>query len=75
MKEQFWYIVRYIRRPAIDLKRIDEYDGQSVSLLYMDKIDDVEKIETLYVKEFISGMNRPFHMSPIELVHQYKVKL
>jgi len=53
VKVQLGYIGRYIRRPAIALHRIEEYDGQFVTFKYHDKNDGQEKRETLTVEEFI----------------------
>ena len=53
VKEQIGYIGRYIRRPAIALHRIEEYDGQNVTFRYHDKKDGQEKLETITVEEFI----------------------
>ncbi|MES1048585.1 hypothetical protein FOA24_03585 [Bacillus thuringiensis] len=47
-----------MRRPAIGLNRIEEYDGQSVSFAYTDKVDGRKKIETISVEEFISRLIR-----------------
>ncbi len=56
VKEQLKYIGRYIRRPAIALHRIEEYDGQYVSFRYHDKNDGQEKREKVTVEEFISRL-------------------
>lgn len=50
------YIGRYIRRPAIALHRIEEYDGQYVTFRYHDKKDNQEKLERITVKEFITRL-------------------
>ncbi|MGQ7142553.1 transposase, partial [Escherichia sp. SS-MK2] len=50
VKKQLRYIGRYIRRPAIGLNRIEEYDGQSVSFAYRDKVEGRNKIETISVE-------------------------
>jgi len=39
VRVQLGYIGRYIRRPAIALHRIEEYDGQYVTFRYHDKND------------------------------------
>ena len=54
VKVQLGYIGRYIRRPAIALHRIEEYDGQYVTYRYHDKKDGQEKRETITVEEFIT---------------------
>lgn len=53
VKIQLGYIGRYIRRPAIALHRIEEYDGQYVTFRYHDKNDGQEKRERISVEEFI----------------------
>ncbi len=53
---QLGYIGRYIRRPAIALHRIEEYDGEYVTFKYHDKNDGQEKREKLTVEEFISRL-------------------
>ncbi|MCM3652230.1 transposase [Metabacillus litoralis] len=58
VKEQLKYIGRYIRRPAISLGRIEEYDGQFVTFKYIDKTDGKEKRETISVEEFIGRLIR-----------------
>ncbi|MFD1037021.1 transposase [Virgibacillus byunsanensis] len=57
-EEQLKYISRYIRRPAIALGRIEEYDGEYVTFKYMDKMDGKEKRETIPVEEFIGRLIR-----------------
>jgi len=56
VKVQLGYIGRYIRRPAIALHRIEEYDGQYVTYRYYDKKDGQEKRERLTVEEFITRL-------------------
>ena len=56
MKVQLGYIGRYIRRPAIALHRIEEYDGQYITYRYHDKKDGQEKRERLTVEEFITRL-------------------
>lgn len=56
VKVQLGYIGRYIRRPAIALHRIEEYDGKYVTFKYHDKNDGQEKRETLTVEEFIARL-------------------
>ncbi len=58
IKEQIGYIGRYIRRPAISLRRIVSYDGKTVTFKYFDKKDKKEKIETITVMEFITRIIR-----------------
>ena len=56
VKEQLGYIGRYIRRLAIALHRIEEYDDQYVTCRYHDKKDGQEKLEKLTVEEFIARL-------------------
>jgi len=56
VKVQIGYIGRYIRRPAIALHRIENYDGEYVTFRYHDKKDGQEKLETLTVEEFIKRL-------------------
>lgn len=58
IKEQIGYIGRYIRRPAIALRRILTYDGKSVTFKYFDKKEKKEKTETIDVMEFIARIIR-----------------
>ena len=53
IREQLGYIGRYMRRPAIALHRIEEYDGQYVTYRYHDKNDGQDKREKITVEEFI----------------------
>lgn len=56
VKVQLGYIGRYIRRPAIALHRIEEYDGEYVTFKYHDKNEGQEKREKLTVEEFITRL-------------------
>lgn len=58
IKEQVGYIGRYIRRPAIALRRILSYDGKNVTFKYFDKKEKKEKTETVGVMEFIARIIR-----------------
>lgn len=58
IKEQVGYIGRYIRRPAISLRRILSYDGKVVAFKYFDKKEKKEKTETIEVMEFIARIIR-----------------
>lgn len=58
VKVQLAYIGRYIRRPAVGLNRIEEYDGQYVTFRYHDKTDGQEKTEKVSVEEFIARLIR-----------------
>lgn len=71
VKKQLQYIGRYIRRPAIGLNRIEEYDGQSVSFVDTDKVDGRKKIETLSVEEFISRLIRHIPDEQFKMIRHY----
>nr|WP_275403070.1 transposase [Sporosarcina limicola] len=71
VKEQLRYIGRYIRRPAIGPNRIEAYDGQFVSIKYMDKTDGVEKIETVSVEEFITRLIRYIPDEQFKTIRHY----
>jgi hypothetical protein len=58
IKEQVGYIGRYIRRPAIALRRILSYDGKMVTFKYFDKTEKKEKTETVAVMGFIARIIR-----------------
>jgi hypothetical protein len=58
IREQIGYIGRYIKRPAIALRRIVEYDGKKVVFKYFDKKEKKEKTETVDVMEFIARIIR-----------------
>jgi hypothetical protein len=57
-KERIKYIGRYIRRPAIALRRIELYDGKVVVIKYFDKKEKKEKTEEIEVMEFIARIIR-----------------
>lgn len=56
VRVQIGYIGRYFRRPAIALRRIEAYDGQTVTFRYHDKTSGQEKRETLTVEQFIARL-------------------
>ena len=58
IKQQLGYIGRYMKRPAIAVHRIKEYDGETVVFSYVDKNDGQEKIEKVAVEEFIARLIR-----------------
>lgn len=58
VKEQIGYIGRYIRRPAIALRRILKYDGKTVTFKYFDKKEKKQRTETITVFEFIKRIIR-----------------
>jgi hypothetical protein len=57
-RERIRYIGRYIRRPAIALRRIVAYDGKTVEIKYFDKREKKEKTEVMDVMEFIARIIR-----------------
>ena len=57
IKQQVGYSGRYMKRPAIALRRLT-YDGKMVSFKYFDKTEKKEKIETITVMEFIARIIR-----------------
>jgi len=71
VKEQLRYIGRYIRRPAIGINRIEEYDGQHVTFKYIDKIDGKEKHETVTVEEFIIRLIRHIPDEQFKTIRHY----
>ncbi|XJZ27405.1 transposase [Bacillota bacterium Lsc_1132] len=73
VKEQLKYIGRYIRRPAIALGRIEEYDGQFVTFKYMDKTDGKEKREKITVEEFIGRLIRHIPDENFKTIRYYGV--
>ena len=73
VKEQLKYIGRYIRRPAIALGRIEEYDGQFVTFKYMDKTDGKEKKEKVTVEEFIGRLVRHIPDENFKTIRYYGV--
>ncbi|MGG1307774.1 transposase, partial [Brevibacillus agri] len=73
IKAQLAYIGRYIRRPAIALGRIEEYDGQFVTFRYKDKTDGQEKTETVTVEEFIARLIRHIPDEQFKTIRYYGV--
>jgi hypothetical protein len=73
VKEQLGYIGRYIRRPAIALHRIEEYDGHYVTFKYVDKTDGGEKRETISVEEFISRIIRHIPDEQFKTIRHYGI--
>lgn len=73
VKKQLGYIGRYIRRPAIALHRIKEYDGQFVEFSYIDKADKKEKTERITVEEFISRIIRHIPDENFKTIRYYGV--
>jgi hypothetical protein len=73
VKEQLAYIGRYMRRPAIGVNRIEEYDGKRVTFRYHDKTDGEEKRETISVEEFISRLIRHIPDEQFKTIRHYGV--
>ena len=73
VKEQLAYIARYIRRPAIALRRIEEYDGEYVTFRYYDKLDQQEKVEKVSVEEFIARIIRHIPDEQFKTIRHYGV--
>jgi hypothetical protein len=73
VREQLKYIGRYLRRPAIALHRIEEYDGQFVTFRYYDKTEQKEKRETVSVEEFIARLIRHIPDEQFKLIRHYGV--
>ncbi|NTZ16199.1 transposase [Paenibacillus sp. JMULE4] len=71
VKTQLGYIGRYIRRPAIAIERIKEYDGEYVVFRYHDKTDDMEKEEKVTVEEFISRLIRHIPDEHFKMIRHY----
>lgn len=72
-KEQLKYIGRYMRRPAIGINRIVDYDGEIVSFRYHDKTDGQEKIETIPVEEFIGRIIKHIPDEQFKVIRHYGI--
>lgn len=70
---QLQYIGRYMRRPAIGLNRIMEYDGERVRFSYKDKTSGEEKIETVSVEEFIGRLIQHIPDEQFKLIRHYGI--
>lgn len=75
VKQQLGYIGRYIRRPAIAVSRIEEYDGETVTFRYLDKMDGEQKRETIRVEEFIGRLIRHIPDENFKTIRYYGVYL
>ncbi|MEC0232693.1 IS91 family transposase [Paenibacillus alba] len=73
VKEQLGYIGRYMKRPAIALKRIQSYDGEYVVFSYRDKTNGEEKTEKLTVEEFIARVIRHIPDENFKTIRYYGV--
>ncbi|VBB09331.1 transposase is801/is1294 [Lucifera butyrica] len=70
---QLKYIGRYMRRPAIGLNRIVNYDGERVSFKYQDKTSGEEKLETVSVEEFIGRLIKHIPDEQFKLIRHYGI--
>lgn len=73
VRAQLGYIGRYMRRPAIAVKRIVDYDGEYVEFRYHDKTDGKEKTERITVEEFISRLIRHIPDENFKTIRYYGV--
>jgi hypothetical protein len=73
VKKQLGYIGRYIKRPAIALKRIQSYDGEYVVFSYHDKTSGEEKTEKVTVEEFIARVIRHIPDENFKTIRYYGV--
>jgi hypothetical protein len=73
VKEQLGYIGRYMRRPAIAIHRIKDYDGEFVVFSYVDKTDKMEKTERVTVEEFIGRLIRHIPDEQFKTIRHYGV--
>lgn len=73
VKKQLGYIGRYIKRPAIALKRIQSYDGEQVVFSYYDKKSGEEKTEQVTVEEFIARVIRHIPDEQFKTIRYYGV--
>lgn len=71
VKAQLGYIGRYIRRPAISVERIREYDGEYITFRYHDKADDIDKEEKITVKEFMARLIRHIPDENFKMIRHY----
>lgn len=73
VKAQLGYIGRYMRRPAIAISRIVDYDGEFVEFRYQDKTDGQEKTERIPVEEFIARIIRHIPDENFKTIRYYGV--
>jgi Putative transposase/Transposase zinc-binding domain len=73
VRVQIGYIGRYLRRPAIGLNRIEEYDGKTVTFRYYDKTSGQEKRESLSVEEFIGRLISHIPDEQFKMIRHYGV--
>jgi hypothetical protein len=73
VRQQLRYIGRYIRRPAIAVHRIKEYDGEYVVFSYHDKTSGEEKLERVTVEEFITRLIRHIPDENFKTIRYYGI--
>lgn len=73
IKAQVGYIGRYMRRPAMALSRIVNYDGEKVTFKYFDKTEQTEKEETITVEEFISRIVKHIPDEQFKTIRYYGI--
>lgn len=73
VRQQLRYIGRYIRRPAIAVHRIKEYDGEYVVFSYHDKASGQEKTERVTVEEFITRLIRHIPDEQFKTIRYYGI--
>lgn len=73
IEAQVGYIGRYMRRPAMALSRIINYDGQNVTFKYFDKTEQREKEETISVEEFISRIVKHIPDEQFKTIRYYGI--
>ncbi|MEK0317426.1 IS91 family transposase [Cohnella sp. 56] len=73
VRQQLGYIGRYIRRSAIAVHRIKEYDGEYVEFSYHDKTSGEEKNERITVEEFITRLIRHIPDEQFKTIRYYGI--
>lgn len=73
IEAQIGYIGRYMRRPAMAVGRIIEYDGEKVTFKYHDKTEQKEKQETITVEEFIIRIIRHIPDEQFKTIRYYGI--
>lgn len=73
VRQQLRYIGRYIRRPAIAVHRIKEYDGAYVVFSYHDKTSGQEKTERVTVEVFITRLIRHIPDEQFKTIRYYGI--
>lgn len=73
VEAQVGYIGRYMRRPAMALSRIVDYDGETVTFKYFDKTEQKEKQEIVTVEEFISRIIKHIPDEQFKTIRYYGI--